>query len=665
MTHRKFSKVFVAPLLVMVLVMSLIGCGKTPEPDEDEDDEEKYELILDPGFEADETFYAEGEKVKVYYNIIATDTDYRFYTDSDDVDLSIDYSDKKGYIIKFRMPDHDVELHLDSYNTMDPIEPDPVVEEKIREIDYTSPDSVLEFAVGTWTLVDDKTGTAYGELNVYEDGTCDFYKMTDRKTLTGTLSFIARPGAFISGITGYELTFSGLEDAYDCWIDTDTSGGLFRLCQSAGTEYMYLEEIGNGGSNVAYYLLSDEEDFYNDMNWMFIRDNDITIKESPFTSNDFDSFTAMVVESGDGGLLLQRLAGAESESVTEYTGFRFMAAQFYVFPDEQAVWYDYSSDPDLSFVLHEGVLNEKYPATIYDIKTDSRGDIISMSELDHAAYGDYEEYPLSQSVSVDGTSFEINDYVFDIESYGCIGDLITDYEQMGDYLILESHVNPHRSEYMIFDMRIAWPVKTLYGCNFIHGNNIWDSCYSDMNAVYDYEGHLIHTVDDGTEICGLSFEGDILKIEYWKDDYDTVYEEEIERPECLNSPIYYFAEFKHHQTAQKWVNFRNLAPDDALIMGMVNPPEDESWIYHHPLWVESNGSDVLYIVALQTDIKVTFDRINYFDFEEKGDFYAFSLTIPEGAPRQTLTITTNNLEPIAEWEITTISGESDIRWIFK
>ena len=79
----------------MVLVMSLIGCGKTPEPDEDEDDEEKYELILDPGFEADETFYAEGEKVKVYYNIIATDTDYRFYTDSDDVDLSIDYSDKK------------------------------------------------------------------------------------------------------------------------------------------------------------------------------------------------------------------------------------------------------------------------------------------------------------------------------------------------------------------------------------------------------------------------------------------------------------------------------------------------------------------------------------------------------------------------------------------
>ncbi len=43
----------------------------------------------------------------------------------------------------------------------------------------------------------------------------------------------------------------------------------------------------------------------------------------------------------------------------------------------------------------------------------------------------------------------------------------------------------------------------------------------------------------------------------------------------------------------------------------------------------------------------------------------FILTIPEGAPRQTLTITTSDFRPIAEWEITTISGESDIRWIFK
>lgn len=29
------------------------------------------------------TSYAEGDKVKVYYDLIATDTDYSFYTDSE------------------------------------------------------------------------------------------------------------------------------------------------------------------------------------------------------------------------------------------------------------------------------------------------------------------------------------------------------------------------------------------------------------------------------------------------------------------------------------------------------------------------------------------------------------------------------------------------------
>ena len=123
MTHRKFSKLIFAPLLVIVLVMSLTGCGTTPEPDDD---------------------------------------------------------------------NNGVELQIDSNNTMEPVEPDPVTEEKIREIDYTSSDSVLDFAVGTWTLVDNKRGTAYGELNVHEDGTCDFYDMSDDKTLNGTLSFNER-----------------------------------------------------------------------------------------------------------------------------------------------------------------------------------------------------------------------------------------------------------------------------------------------------------------------------------------------------------------------------------------------------------------------------------------------------------------------------------------
>ena len=71
------------------------------------------------GFKSKKTSYAAGELVTVYYDLIGTDTDYYFYTDSDDVELERDYNDKDGYIFKFRMPAHDVVLSVDSRNSME------------------------------------------------------------------------------------------------------------------------------------------------------------------------------------------------------------------------------------------------------------------------------------------------------------------------------------------------------------------------------------------------------------------------------------------------------------------------------------------------------------------------------------------------------------------
>ena len=662
MKYQNFKKLLMTPMLIIILVMSLIGCGQAaPADDEDDDDEEKYELILDRGFKCDETEYAEGDKVKVYYDIIATDTDYRFYTDSDDVDLTVDYSDKKGYIIKFRMPDHDVELHVDSYNTMEPyIEPSVTDENDIKWIDYTSPDSVLEFAVGEWKLVDKETGTVYGKLNVYEDGTCDYYNMKDSNTLYGSMSFNAPAGAFISGIHGYELTFSGLESAYDAWRDEDTSSGLFRFAQTAGRDYMYLEELGNGGSSVAYYVLAGLDEFDYDFRWVFTRDNDVTVEGSPIQNG---YFFAMLMENGSNGVLLQEVAEAVGESQNEYTGFRFMAAQFYDFPGKEAAWYKYSSKIDFTYVLDKDRLDDSYPAIIYEVTTDSRGDIISIREVERAAYGEYELYSLEQYVTVDGTTFDINDYVFDISDFGGIGNAIMDYQVFGDYVIIESHINPHRSEYMIFDMRSAWPVNMLYGCNYIFEDYVWDGFYSDMDTVYDYEGHPVYTVD-GTEICGLSFseDGSMIDIEYWKDTSGTVYEDSIERPDCLNAPIYALAQYRHHQNANNWVFFTNYAPTNALYMAMVNPPEDESWIYYMPYELEDGGTDILYVIALQDDTRIDFGDGMY-DILSKGEMAAFSLTVPEGAPRLTLTAETPDGR-ISEWGITMISGRDDTRWIF-
>lgn len=78
-----------------------------------------YKLNLEGyGFQSEKSQYAEGETVTVYYNLIATDTDYNFGLDCDDVQLNRTYDSSKGFIFTFVMPAHDVTLSVNSYNNM-------------------------------------------------------------------------------------------------------------------------------------------------------------------------------------------------------------------------------------------------------------------------------------------------------------------------------------------------------------------------------------------------------------------------------------------------------------------------------------------------------------------------------------------------------------------
>lgn len=60
--------------------------------------------------------YRAGEKVTLYYWMVATDTDYSFTLDG--AELSRDYDTGKGFVLSFIMPEHDVELHCFSRNSM-------------------------------------------------------------------------------------------------------------------------------------------------------------------------------------------------------------------------------------------------------------------------------------------------------------------------------------------------------------------------------------------------------------------------------------------------------------------------------------------------------------------------------------------------------------------
>ena len=83
---------------------------------EGREDNVKYKLTFNDNiFESERTEYAAGEHVTVRYDIIATDTDYRFY--SDDVEFTQNYDG--GYVFTFVMPEHDVTLNVESHNSME------------------------------------------------------------------------------------------------------------------------------------------------------------------------------------------------------------------------------------------------------------------------------------------------------------------------------------------------------------------------------------------------------------------------------------------------------------------------------------------------------------------------------------------------------------------
>ena len=60
--------------------------------------------------------YNAGEEVTFYFNMVATDTNYYFYLDEEQIYPS--YETDKGYKISFTMPEHDVSVRVDAINSM-------------------------------------------------------------------------------------------------------------------------------------------------------------------------------------------------------------------------------------------------------------------------------------------------------------------------------------------------------------------------------------------------------------------------------------------------------------------------------------------------------------------------------------------------------------------
>lgn len=145
-------------VMLFVAAMSLLGgCDKT-----------EYTLVGADMFENAKEKYAAGEQVTLYYPYIATDTDYSFYIDGEIINP--DYSDEKGFIISFVMPEHDVTVSYDMVNTMEyvPDEPEMLVDYYEATVATVGGDGYFELVLRanesrTQVFIDSYSGDENGE----------------------------------------------------------------------------------------------------------------------------------------------------------------------------------------------------------------------------------------------------------------------------------------------------------------------------------------------------------------------------------------------------------------------------------------------------------------------------------------------------------------------
>ena len=137
----------------------------------------RYKVICDDWFEGAKRSYPEGATVRLWFSMIATDTDYTFYVDGQRVSAS-GYDDRKGYCIEFVMPAHDVTVTCDSWNSMVyvPEEPDEGPEEELDERPEEEPVMLVDYYQATAAAAE---GGGYYELVLYATEDPEMLQLTE------------------------------------------------------------------------------------------------------------------------------------------------------------------------------------------------------------------------------------------------------------------------------------------------------------------------------------------------------------------------------------------------------------------------------------------------------------------------------------------------------
>ena len=229
-----------------ILMFSLFGCGKASFAVDYRGQKEDYRGARDT--------YKTGEKVKLTYYLIATDTDYSFYLDGER--LNPDYKTDKGFILEFTMPDHDVQLECRAVNSM------------VKTIDDESLTGDLLVDFYTAAVATDG-GDGYEEMTLYTY-TSDrlkliVYRQDDGNAEQSTTYFVPR-AAFDRCCDVIDET--GMRTWNDSAEPLDGEEGAVTVCKFRDTDGSYVrvtsEAMPEGGAQAFAQLRTVLQSYVSD-----------------------------------------------------------------------------------------------------------------------------------------------------------------------------------------------------------------------------------------------------------------------------------------------------------------------------------------------------------------------------------------------------------------
>lgn len=572
-------------------------------------------------------------------------------------------------------------------------------------LDITSETEIRDFLRGDWKLYDPIADEDFATLSINSNGDIVFTRDKSGLSVEGHLNLQKHSRydeafdslMYDSEYTDFELSMQNIPvdfilpgDGFSA--EEETIGGYFHIARGDGEDFLSMNWVGNGDSFIFAEVFQNEDRISEDMksydsqlsdtyigyepwyrtqdDWLFHRSND-GLGERETVSDE--SFYGWIWSNDDDRLQIQTLDLNSYETEEEYTSRRFKAGYFTPKADIGADIYELNADSDLSLVIHTAKLDSAHPLMMCEISADASGNITSIRELPVSFYGLYDMGDAKQEFSYEGMNFTINDVTMDLTyDYDSVANAIMDMYQVGSWIVIETHVNPHHGIYYLYNIYTGQIEKAITGANLTWvGDDITTAVYSDWNQVFDFKENCIGW-SDGAEIQDLAYNsaGTQVTVKDMDGNITTI------KIDQYDKAMYAYADYQRHQTPENWKAFAEMAPEDSIAYVCLNPPYETVSHFNWPGTIDESTDETCYIVALKDDVSLHIDLVR--TDPESGRFTTVStlreseldksynagyyIGIAEGIPEYCLYVSDGTKG--GKFPISVISGEHDQRGAF-